>query len=244
MQQPPLPTTASLLLLAAAGGAGGGAGGGGVGGGAALLLRERYLGLLQSDSFIQRMLLHLINHRVQDFQDPLTSTLVLMATSPLQFLLCESGLLVFKTNLLPVVPYALLDPSERALLHALVAEVPEAQLHETIESSGQYTLSVLPFTHNRESSPAVHTLCKVRLLLGFVRAMRRPPRAGEPAQQQQQQQPHPSSSVINRTLCGIVLQRFWSRVATPSESITLVMRHLNAGEHAEDHPPTTQPAEV
>jgi hypothetical protein len=183
------------------------------------------------------MLLHLINHRVQDFQDPLTSTLVLMATSPLQFLLCESGLLVFKTNLLPVVPYTLLDPSERALLHALVAEVPEAQLHETIESSGQYTLNVLPFTHNRESSPAVHTLCKVRLLLGFVRAMRCAPRIGEPAPLPPPPHQHQHSSVINRTLCGIVLQRFWSRVATPSESIALVMRHLNADEHDEDPAP-------
>jgi hypothetical protein len=162
----------------------------------------------------------MINHRVQDFQDPLTSTLVLMATSPLQFLLCESGLLVFKTNMLPVVPYTLLDPRERAQLHALVAEVPDAQLHDTTESSGQYTLCVLPFTHNRESSPAVHTLCKVRLLLGFVRAMRRPSREEEP-------HPHPNHSIINRTLCGIVLQRFWSRVATPSDIIALVMRHLN-----------------
>jgi hypothetical protein len=191
-------------------------------------MRERYLALVHSDSFIQRMLLHMINNRVQDFQDPLTSTLVLMATAPLQFMLCESGLLVFKTNMLPVVPYALLDPSERALLHTMVAEVPAEQLHETIESSGQYTLCVLPFTQNRESSPVVHLLCKVRLLLGFVRAMQRPPRADEPPAH-----PHHDDngeSVINRTLCSIVLQRFWSRVSTPSDTISLVMRQLNRSD--------------
>jgi hypothetical protein len=198
-------------------------------------IRERFLALLHSDTFIRRMLLHMINHRVQDFQDPLTSTLVLMATAPLQFVLCEAGLLVFKTNLLPVLPYALLDESERAQLHSLVQRAPIDQLHEAIESSGQYTLTVLPFTHNRESSPTAHTLCKMRLLFGFVGAMRQPSRPDEP---------HGGDSVIARTLSGIVLQRFWSRVTTPSETIGLVMRHLNeccSIEDEDERPVPTPP---
>ncbi len=58
------------------------------------LLRDAFLELVLDETFLRRVLLHALNHRVQDFPDPLTTTLVLMATSPLQCSLCESGLLL------------------------------------------------------------------------------------------------------------------------------------------------------
>ena len=176
--------------------------------------REAFIALVSHEAFLQRLLLHAINHRVQDFQDPLTTTLVLMATVPLQCVLCESGLLLFKTNLLPVMPYGLLHAEEREALHALLHGVPEGLTHETVESNGQYTLTALPFTHNQGASPSVHALCKRTLLMAFIDVMQLHHSGG-------------SDPVVSRTLNNIVLQRFWSRVSTPSEVVMAVMQRLN-----------------
>ena len=200
-------------------------------------LRAPYVALLQGEGFLQRMLLHMINHRVQDFSDPLTSTLVLMATSPLQFVLCESGLLPFKTNLLPVMQYGSLTVDERARLAALVQRVSTDQLHETIESNGQYTLTVLPFTHNASSSPTVCFVCRTRLLHAFVDVMLSGSNSGSSSAQaaaatttttaaDDHHNNNNNSVIVNSTLCNIVLQRFWSRVPTPSEVVNQIMARL------------------
>jgi len=191
-------------------------------------LRAPYVALLQEEGFLQRMLLHMINHRVQDFSDPLTSTLVLMATSPLQFVLCESGLLPFKTNLLPVMQYGSLTVEERARLAALVQRVSTDQLHETIESNGQYTLTVLPFTHNASSSPTVCFVCRTRLLHAFVDVMLSGSTKADATATttMMADDTNNNSVIVNSTLCNIVLQRFWSRVPTPSEVVNQIMARL------------------
>jgi hypothetical protein len=125
----------------------------------------------------------------------------------MQMVMCEAGLLPFKTNLLPVLPYTLLTAGERLQLEDMLAHVPDDQLHETIESSGQYTLTVLPFTQNTGSSPTVTMLCKKRLLHAFVSVML---------------SAHDSVQV-GRTLCNIVLQRFLAQVPTSSEIVSSVM---------------------
>lgn len=183
----------------------------------AAFVREAYTNLVGETSFIERALAHMVNHRVQDFQDPLTSTLVLMATSPLQMVMCEAGLLPFKTNLLPVIPYALLTAEERQQLQETLAHVPDEQLHDSIEASGQYTLTVLPFTQNVGSSPTVTLLCKRRLLHAFVRVLL---------------SVH-ASAQVGRTLCNIVLQRFMAQVPTSSDIVSSIMAVLQ---------PSSQPA--
>ena len=171
-------------------------------------LRDAFVQLVQGDEFVRRVLLHAVNHRVQDFPDPLTTTLVLMATSPLQLVLCETGLLLFKSNLLPVLPYALLRAPERARLREWIEPLPAEQLHETVEPNGQYTLTVLLQPPAAARSAPTLLLCKRALLEVFVGLMTTTP------------------TDAHRTLCNIVLQRFWSRVPTPSDTVQAVMRRL------------------
>jgi hypothetical protein len=182
------------------------------------LVREGFVALLSGEHFLERCLSHMVNHRVQDFQDPLTSTLVLMATTPMQMVMCEAGVLPFKTNLLPVVPYSLLTASERAGLEHMLSHVADEALHATIESSGQYTLLVQPFTQNIGSSPTATFLCKRRLLCAFVRVML---------------SVHESRQV-GCTLCNIVLQRFMAQVPTPSDIASLAVEQR---EHDGAAPP-------
>ena len=179
-------------------------------------VRAVFLGIVHNDDFIRRALVHMINHRVQDFQDPLTSTLVLMATAPLQLVLCESGLLLFKTNLLPVMQYGLLTGQERTDLGRIVETMAQEQLHETVECSGQYTLAVLPVASHYGGNAAPFHLCKQQLLLNFVDAMMLADGEAQPSR----------DPTVCGTLCSIVLQRFWSRVCTSSEIVSAVMARL------------------
>ena len=183
-----------------------------------MALRDAFLELVLDEAFLRRVLLHALNHRVQDFPDPLTTTLVLMTTSPLQCSLCESGLLLFKTHLLPVVPFGLLRHDEMARLRALIEPLGAAELHETIESNGQFTLQLLPFAAQRCGAPT--TVCSRRLLLVFVDALLTQTS---------------TSADVNRTLCNIVLQRFLSRVTTSSDVVNAVMARIRG-----DPPPPAE----
>ena len=176
-------------------------------------VRDRFMAFATERTLIEKMLTHMVNNRVQEFQDPLTSTLVLMATSPMQMSLCEAGLLPFKTNLLPVVPYSLLTASERRCLHEIISHVPDGQVHETIESSGQYTLTVLPFTQNLGSSSTITLMCKKTLLNAAVGAIMK---GNDP--------------LVGRSLSNIVLQRFMAQVPTPSDIAGQIMAALNPRE--------------
>ena len=176
-------------------------------------VRDRFMAFATERTLIEKMLTHMVNNRVQEFQDPLTSTLVLMATSPMQMALCEAGLLPFKTNLLPVVPYSLLTSAERRCLHEIISHVPDDQVHETIESSGQYTLTVLPFTQNLGSSSTVTLMCKKTLLNASICAIMK---GNDP--------------LVGRSLSNIVLQRFMAQVPTPSDIAGQIMATLNPRE--------------
>jgi len=175
--------------------------------------REAFMALIEHDDFLQRAIAHMVNHRIQHFTDPLTSTLVLMATTPVQLVLCEAGLLLLRTTLLPVIPYALLSAHERVTIAAMIHEQSSgpggaAAMHETIEPSGQYTLTVLP------AIDAQH-LHKARLLCAFAVVIFRAPRAD------------PS---INRMLGHIILQRFAAHVTTPSDVMAAAMRLLGPAD--------------
>jgi len=84
------------------------------------LVRKKYHDIFDDDGLIQKMLIYFINNRIQDFVDPLTTTLYLMMSTPLQFVLCESGILPFKTNLLSVFPYNLLQKDHLQTMETII----------------------------------------------------------------------------------------------------------------------------
>ena len=171
-------------------------------------LREKYIEFSSQDSFLRKIIVYMVNHRVQEFSDPLTSTLVLMATSPMQMVCCESGILPFKTSLLPVIPYGLLSLKENAFIQDTISQLSDDVMHETMESSGQYTLSIF---HALSSKVF---LCKRQLLLNFTFVM------------------FNNNNVYNdiaicKTLCNIILQRFMARVPVPSEMVSVVVQSFS-----------------
>jgi hypothetical protein len=171
-------------------------------------LREKYIEFASQDTFLRKIIVYMVNHRVQDFADPLTSTLVLMATSPMQMVCCESGILPFKTSLLPVIPYGLLSFKENTFLQNIISQLPDEVMHETMESSGQYTLSVF---HTLSSKVL---LCKRQLLLNFAFVMFHNNNVyGDVA--------------ICKTLCNIILQRFMARVPVPSDMVSTVVQSFS-----------------
>ena len=168
-------------------------------------LRDSYIEMIGQDAFLRKIIVYMVNHRVQDFSDPLTNTLVLMATSPVQMVCCESGILPFKTSLLPVIPYALLSKEDNLLIQNIISKLPDHLLHETMESSGQYTLSAFNVLPSCKS-----LLCKRKLLLNFVHVM------------------FHNNNIYNdisicKTLCNIILQRFMAIVPVSSELVSTIL---------------------
>ena len=168
-------------------------------------LKESYIALTSQDVFLRKSIVYMVNHRVQDFADPLTSTLVLMATSPLQMILCESGLLPFKTSLLPVIPYVYLSEEENKSMQNIISQAPDEFMHETMESSGQYTISIIPMVSN----PVF--VCKRQLLTNFVHVIFKNNKVYGDAS-------------ICKTLCNIILQRFMARVSIPSDMVSTIVQ--------------------
>jgi hypothetical protein len=174
---------------------------------AATTTKEFFAAFMQDESLLQRLIVHAVNNRIQEFSDPLTSTLYFLATSPLQLVFCESGLIFFKTSLLPIFPYNLLFPLEKQHLEQWVHATQED--HESCDSSGQFTLTV-PLAPKQ---PLLY-LCKKTLLMSFVHVMR-----------------HHNGTFNNPaiccTLCNIILQRFMATVPVSSDIMNLVMQLLN-----------------
>ena len=173
----------------------------------ATTIKEAYTSFMVSEDFLQKLIVHMVNNRIQEFTDPLTSTLVLLATSPLQLVFCESGLILFKTSLLPVLPYSSLSADTKSVFHQWISSTQDD--HESCDSSGQFTLTI-PLTPKLPHA----VLCKRALLSSFVYVMR-----------------HHNGTFNNQaiccTLCNIILQRFMAIVPVPSDIVSSTMAQLN-----------------
>ena len=170
-------------------------------------LKDSFTAFLLEQSLLQRLIVHMVNNRIQEFSDPLTTTLILLATTPAQLVFCESGLILFKTCLLPIFPYTLLLPAEKQLLQQWINNTSDA--HESCDSSGQFTLT-LPL---QPKQPLLY-LCKKTLLMSFVHVMR-----------------HHNGTfnapAVCATLCNNILQRFMANVPVSSDIMNVVLLQLN-----------------
>jgi len=173
-------------------------------------VRKTFHDIFEDDILIQKMLIYFINNRVQDFVDPLTTTLYLIMSTPLQFVLCESGILPFKTNLLPVFPYNILRIEHLKTLESIILEVPVENHRETMETSGQYTLSIFL---NKQSC---HKFINQRKVLeNFVIVIFKNNRIYEDLN-------------VCKTLCNIVLQRLMSKIQFSSDLIEYIVSLINS----------------
>lgn len=180
--------------------------------------------VINDDDFLKRMIVYCVNKRIQDFADPLTNTLILIMTSPIQIVFCESGILPFKTSLLPVFPYSSLKPSEiNVLVQIIEQSSPELQ-RETMESSGQYTLSIVhkqvqasSLVNPRNTTSGVCNLyiCKRKLLVNFIQIMLH------------EENTNSSNPNVHKTLCNIILQRLMARISIQSEIISQAVECIN-----------------
>ena len=187
-------------------------------------IKDAYSTLMMNESFLQKILVYMVNNRIQEFTDPLTSTLVLLATSPLQLVFCESGLILFKTSLLPVFPYSCLNAETKSFFHQWVCASQDD--HESSDSSGQFTLTI----SLNPKLPSIF-VCKRALLSTFVYVMRNHNGTfNDPA--------------VCCTLCNIILQRFMAVVPVPSDIVSSVMAQLSLPSLPPLCPLLTQPSDV
>ena len=171
---------------------------------------------------MRQVIINHINNRVQDFSDPITSTLVLLASSPLQIVFCEEGLMLFKTAHLPIFPYTLLLQKDREFLRNWLEKIEEPHTHELYHGCGKFSVQVGKghFGH----------LPKRDLLLAFVHIMLH--------------QGEIQEKVILQRLADIIIQRFLSSVSMPAEDVNAVMASLWAEEAEAEAEPEAAESEV
>lgn len=167
-------------------------------------LRALFAELIADEQFIRKVLVHTINNRVQDFEDPLTSTLIIMVNSPLQLVVCEAGIMIFRTNTLPVFPFDKLGAQHKQAILSIVEAAGVNGVTEAYHGCGKHTVQV--------SLGAIPPLGKRQLLSVFVQAMTT--------------QRSFSDQGVMKQLCNIILQRFLSSISVPSEDIKAVMEQL------------------
>ena len=168
-------------------------------------LKARILNFLLQEHLIKQMVINHINNRVQEFADPITSTLVLMATVPLQMVFCEEGLLLFKSTHLPLLPYSALRLADKEFLLEFLDGLPEQQLHETYHGCGKYSVQA-------GRSSVLGLMPKRKLLLAFVDII-------------MNQRDFKDKGILRR-LGDIIVQRFLSSVSVHSDDITAVMDQI------------------
>ena len=164
---------------------------------------EQYKAVLDDVNFLSRLYVYFVNHRIHNVPDPLTHTLVQMATSPIQLTFCESGLLGLRTTELPVFPFADMSADHKDALYGILAGVPDEYVHESAFTDGKLHVSVVV-------KPTIY-IDRKQLLLSFVRAV------------QEKSNIPDASGVVQQRFCKIILQRFLSSVATSSAIISHVM---------------------
>ena len=159
--------------------------------------------LLQTH-LLKRVIVNHINNRTQEFSDPITSTLILMATTPMQMIFCEEGLLLFKTTNLPIFPYSALQTEDKQFLLQIMQETEDRALSETYHGCGKYSVQMHKGHYGY--------VPKRNLLLAFVEIML-------------DQDGIKDRDILQR-LCDIIIQRFLSSVSVHSDDITAVMDTL------------------
>lgn len=162
------------------------------------------IGFLLQERILRQIIVNHINNRTQDFPDPITSTLVLMASSPIQMVFCEEGLLLFKTAHLPIFPYTSLGQEDRDFLYGWLQKIEEAHTHETYHGCGKFSVQVGKGTYG--------FLPKKDLLLAFVYLMLN--------------QGEIQEKVIQQRLTDIIIQRFLSSISMQPDEVTSVMEYL------------------
>lgn len=176
-------------------------------------IRREFLTFFQSPHIIQKIIVNHINNRSQDFPDPITSTLVLMVSSPMQVVFCEGGVLLFKTSNLPVLPFSILTKKERYTLRKMMDDLDNSFLQETYHGCGKFSVQINMGVGNY--------IPKQALLLAFVDVMRK-------------QREFKEKCIIQR-LSDIIVQRFLSNISVQSDDIALVMQSIWGGSSQKIH---------
>jgi len=185
-------------------------------------------------------------------------------TSPVQIVFCESGMLPFKTSLLPVFPYSSLNEQEIETLIQIIEKTKCTAQRETMETSGQYTLTI--HQHNGNSTVAgmtdlQHKQHKHKALPPLQPTDLDPTSFSEASSASAasshstavaplmvckkkvlinfiQIMLHDDNAYLNgnacKTLCNIILQRLMARVPIPSNIIASVVECIQCSGHCQD----------
>ena len=175
--------------------------------------KQELMQFFQKTEIIQKIIVNHINNRVQDFPDPITSTLILMVSSPIQVVFCETGILLFKTSNLPMLPYSAFNEKERVFLQETLTKLDNSLINETYQGCGKFSVQINIGSGNYMGKPKV--------LQAFVDVM-------------MQQKGFKEQCILQR-LSDIIIQRFLSNISVHSDDIASVMKKIWGASSQKHH---------
>jgi len=78
---------------------------------------------------LKRMLIYMCNSHKRDTDDPITLTVIAMLTSELCLIMNEFGVKLFKSSMLPQIPYHMLNTAQKRYLMNTLDNSPKNNLH-------------------------------------------------------------------------------------------------------------------
>ena len=174
-------------------------------------LALRYTHWLSNNELLCQMYVFFVNNRLHDTQDPLTHTLILMTTMPIQFVFCESGVLPFRTPNLPIYPFTDMTRQQRVDIAALLSEVPSQNINESVEGCGKISVVISLGTRTFVE--------KVLMTRAFIHAV--VGRSQLPL----------TYSTLPRRFCRIIFQRFISSVSMTPSQVNELLEYIDVDLH-------------
>ena len=187
-------------------------------------LHTQFMEFLSDPELLCSMYVFFVNHRMYEHTDPLTKTLILMSTAPVQFVLCESGILPFNTSELPVFPFTDLLPTQKSKLIQMLLSIPSASITES--SYGNGSISIRAALGHSSSC----FMDRGIILNAFIRAVKLFSRLPD------------EDNCIPNKFCHIIFQRYISSISLPQaisdtvkQQIDIELRAVSTSTFAEVH---------
>lgn len=90
---------------------------------------EEMHGIFFDNTSLKRMMIYMCNSHKRDTDDPITLTIIAMLTSEICLVMNDFGVKLFKSSMLPQIPYHMLNVTQKRYLMNTLDNNPKSTLH-------------------------------------------------------------------------------------------------------------------
>lgn len=179
---------------------------------------QRFVDLFLAGDALRKTLAYLCNTVQGNVMDPITHTLCLMITTPVQIMLTQVGVAPFKDKNTSIFPYRLMNDEQKQFLRDFVAETEThvSGLIASVQIGGGCVLC-------KRVKRGTTLLDAGQVLSAFCQTVQTSKTHANPA--------------IQRSICNIVIQRVGGQILLDKDTLQRVMKSMPGGVPPAPFPP-------